>query len=65
MSARLQTMPKDELRRVLERADVPHDLINKTLNQLADPVDFDRDAAVLDEHGFNRTRLTDMLGGSP
>jgi hypothetical protein len=36
MSARLQTMPKDELRRVLERADVPHDLINETLNQLPD-----------------------------
>jgi hypothetical protein len=65
MSARLQTMPKDELRRVLERADVPHDLIEEVLDQLPDLVDFDRDAAVLDEHGFTRTRLTDMLGGSP
>jgi hypothetical protein len=37
----------------------------RPFDQLPDPVDFDRDAAVLDEHGFNRTRLTDMLGGSP
>jgi hypothetical protein len=65
MSARLQTMPKDELRRVLERADVPHDLINEILDQLPDPVDFDRNAAVLDRYGFTRTRLTDILGGSP
>jgi hypothetical protein len=58
-------MPKDELTRVLERADVPHDRIKEVLDQLPDPVDFDRDAAVLDRYGFTRTRLTDMIGGSP
>lgn len=61
----MRTMPKDELTRVLERAGVPHDLLKEALDQLPDPVDFDRDAAVLDRYGFTRTRVTDMMGGSP
>jgi hypothetical protein len=58
-------MPKDELTRVLKRAGVPHALLKEALDQLPDPVDFDRDAAVLDRYGFTRTRVTDMMGGSP
>lgn len=58
-------MPKAELTQVLERADLPSDVIEEVLGQLPDPVDFDRDAAVLDRYGLSRTRITDMLGGSP
>jgi hypothetical protein len=58
-------MPKAELTRVLERADLPHDLIEEVTEELPDPVAFDRDAAVLDRYGLTRTRLVDLLGGSP
>jgi hypothetical protein len=61
----MRTMPKDELTRVLERAGVPHAVLKEALDQLPDPVDFDRDAAVLDRYGLTRTRVTDMMGGSP
>jgi hypothetical protein len=58
-------MPKDELTRVLERAGVPRAVLKDALDQLPDPVDFDRDSAVLDRYGLTRTRVTDMMGGSP
>jgi hypothetical protein len=64
MNGRIQ-MPKAELTRVLERADLPHDLIEEVTGELPDLVDFDRDAAVLDRHGLTRDRLVDLLGGSP
>jgi hypothetical protein len=59
------TMSKTELRRVLKRAHLPHDLIGELLEDLPDQVDFDRDAAVFDRHGLTRSRVTDMMGGSP
>ena len=58
-------MPKAELTRVLERADVTHDLIEEVTGELPDPVDFDRDSAVFDRYGLTRDRLVDMMGGSP
>ena len=54
-----------ELAQVLERAGLPPDVIDEVLGQLPDPVDFRRDAAVLDRYGLSRTRVTDLLGGSP
>ena len=59
------TMPKAELAQVLERAGLPPDVIDEVLGELPDPVDFRRDAAVLDRYGLSRTRVTDLLGGSP
>jgi hypothetical protein len=64
MNGRIQ-MPKAELTRVLERADLPDDLIAEVTGELPDLVDFDRDAAVLDRYGLTRDRLVDMMGGSP
>jgi hypothetical protein len=64
MNGRIQ-MPKAELTRVLERADLPDDLIAEVTGELPDLVDFDRDAAVLERYGLTRTRLVDMMGGSP
>ena len=60
-----RVMPKDEVKRVLERAGLHHDLISEVLAELPDPVDVDRDAAVLDRHGITRSHLTNMMGGSP
>jgi hypothetical protein len=65
MNGRIQQMPKAELTRVLERADLPDDLIEEVTGELPDLVDFDRDAAVLDRYGLTRDRLVDMMGGSP
>jgi hypothetical protein len=64
MNGRIQ-MPKAELTRVLERADLPHDLIEEVTGELPDPVDLDRDAAVFDRYGLTRDRLVDLMGGSP
>jgi hypothetical protein len=64
MNGRIK-MPKAELTRVLERADLPDDLIAEVTGELPDLVDFDRDAAVLDRYGLTRDRLVDMMGGSP
>ena len=58
-------MPKAELTRVLERADLPHDLIKEVTGELPDPVDLDRDSSVLDRYGLTRARLVDIMGGSP
>jgi hypothetical protein len=64
MNGRIQ-MPKAELARVLERADLPHDLIQEVTGELPDPVDLDRDSSVLDRYGLTRARLVDIMGGSP
>jgi hypothetical protein len=58
-------MPKSEVERMLLRAGLSHDLVQDLLKDLPDPVDLDRDAAVMDRHGITRTQLTDMMGGSP
>jgi hypothetical protein len=65
MNDRTRTMSKAEVTRVLERADLPHDVIREILEELPDPVDLDRDTAVFDRHGLTPSRITDMLGGSP
>jgi hypothetical protein len=64
MNGRIQ-MPKAELARVLERADLPPDLIQEVTGELPDPVDLDRDSSVLDRYGLTRARLVDIMGGSP
>jgi hypothetical protein len=63
MNDRTRKMPKAEVTRVLERVGLPHDTIREILEELPDPVDLDRDAAVFDR--LTPSRVTDMLGGSP
>jgi hypothetical protein len=58
-------MQKAEVARVLQRAGLPHDLIDELVKELPDTVDLDRDAEVFDRHGLTHARLTDMMGGSP
>jgi hypothetical protein len=58
-------MSKAEFTRVLERVGLPPALIEELLKELPDPVDLDRDTAVLDRHGLNRGHLTNMMGGNP
>ena len=58
-------LSKPELERMLRRASLPHYLIQDLLKDLPNLIDCDRDAAVLDRHGISRTRLNDIMGGSP
>ena len=58
-------LPKNEVKRVLQRAGLPRDLIRDVLAELPDPVDYDRDGAVFDRYGITRSHLTNMMGGSP
>jgi antitoxin component of RelBE/YafQ-DinJ toxin-antitoxin module len=65
MNDRTRKTPKAEVTRVLERVGLPHDTIREILEELPDPVDLDRDAAVFDRYGLTHSRVMDMLGGSP
>ncbi|HEY3878462.1 MAG TPA: hypothetical protein VGM12_07660 [Trebonia sp.] len=59
-------MSKAEVARVLERVGLKHGQVEEILKELPhDPVDFDRDSAILDRHGLTRTHVTEMMGGSP
>jgi len=50
---------------VLQRAHLPHELIRDLLDELPDPVDFDRDADAFERRGITRNNITDLMGGSP
>jgi ribosomal protein S18 len=50
---------------VLRHVGYPAGQIDELMAQLADPVDFDRDAEILDRYLVDRSRLTDRIGGSP
>jgi hypothetical protein len=58
-------MPKAEAVRILRRAGVPPETIEALERELPDPVDPDRDAALLMRYGITRERLVDRMGGSP
>jgi hypothetical protein len=65
MVERLQTMAKTEVRKVLRRVGFPTQKVEELLAPLDDPIDFDRDRVLLEEHGVTREHLTEMMGGSP
>ena len=54
-----------EFARVLKRAGYPPDVIAEIAAQLADPIDVDRDAHVLDRYNLSRGRLMEVMGASP
>jgi hypothetical protein len=58
-------MSKASLAEVLHHVGYPEDKVSELLGQLEDPVDFDRDAEVLDQYRVDRGILTDRMGGSP
>jgi hypothetical protein len=58
-------MSKAETARILHRAGYPAEVVRELLDQLEDPVDFDRDDAVLARYQVDREHLTDLMGGSP
>ena len=54
-----------EFARVLKRAGYPPEVIEEIAAQLADPIDVDRDAHILDRYNLTRGRLMEVMGASP
>jgi hypothetical protein len=59
------TLSKAEATKVLRRVGFSEERIAGVLAELDDPIDLDRDAAVLEKNGINRDVLVDLMGGSP
>ena len=54
-----------EFARVLRRAGYQPEVIEEIAAQLADPIDVDRDAHILDRYNLTRGRLMQVMGASP
>jgi len=65
MVEREATISKAEATSVLRRVGFSQEKIAEFLSELGDPIDIDRDAAVLEKHGISRDMLVDLMGGSP
>lgn len=59
------TLSKAEANKVLLRVGFSEEEIVDLFSELEDPIDVDRDAAVLEKHGISRDILEDLMGGSP
>jgi hypothetical protein len=60
-----RTISKAESYLLLTRAGYSVEFIRGIHEQLADPIDLDRDAPTLLRYGIASDRLVDRLGGSP
>jgi hypothetical protein len=59
------TISKEEATKVLTRVGVPSEKIADIMSELEDPIDVDRDTAILEKYGISRDVLVDRMGGSP
>jgi hypothetical protein len=59
------TLSKAEANKVLLRVGFSQEKITNIFSELEDPIDFDRDVAVLEKYGITRDVLEDLMGGSP
>jgi hypothetical protein len=50
---------------LLRRVGYPPEVIDEITAQLADPIDVDRDAQILNRYNLTRGRLMDAMGASP
>jgi hypothetical protein len=60
-----ETLSKEEATSVLHRVGFSKEKIANILSELDDPIDVDRDAAVLEKYGISRDTLVNLMGGSP
>jgi hypothetical protein len=56
---------KAEVLKVLARARIPEETIAEISAKLPDPVDLDKQGALLQTYGITRDELISALGGSP
>jgi hypothetical protein len=59
------TMSKAEAAKALRRLGFTTPQIDELFSQLSDPIDIERDGALLQEHGITRGHLVDDMGASP
>jgi hypothetical protein len=59
------TISKAEATKVLRRVGVSKEKIADIMSELGDPIDVDRDSAILEKYGISRDVLVDRMGGSP
>jgi hypothetical protein len=59
------TISKAEATKVLRRVGVSKEKIADIMSELGDPIDIDRDTAILEKYGISRDVLVDRMGGSP
>jgi hypothetical protein len=59
------TISKAEATKVLRRVGVSKEKIADIMSELGDPIDIDRDTAILEKYGISREVLVDRMGGSP
>jgi hypothetical protein len=60
-----RTLSQAEGARVLRRAGCSQELIREIYDQLADPIDLDRDAPTLSRYGISREHLVELMGEGP
>jgi hypothetical protein len=60
-----RTISHAEFFQVMRRVGYRMDVIEEIAAQLADPIDVDRDAQVLERYGVTRGRLKEVMGASP
>jgi hypothetical protein len=65
MSTTNSTITKAEAFKVLRRVGIPAATLDRVRIELSDPIDLDRDSAVLGRYGITREHLIDRIGGSP
>jgi CBS-domain-containing membrane protein len=65
MAGHPTTLSKAEATKVLRRVGLSDEKIAEVLGELQDPIDIDRDVAVLERYGITRDALVDLMGGSP
>jgi hypothetical protein len=58
-------LPKAEAAKILRRAGYRSDQIDAIFSELPDPIDLDRDGAILQQRGVTRDHLVSLMGGSP
>lgn len=60
-----QVYSKAETIEFLRRFGIPQERIDALLDELADPIDLDRDRLVLERYGVTDSALREMMGSSP
>ena len=59
------TISQAEFASRMRRFGFPDEVVQEITAQLADPIDVDRDRAVLERYGVTAARLMERMGGSP
>ena len=65
MSSGPELRSHEQVAHMLRRAGYSEEFISEVLRKLPDPIDLQRDQAILARYDLNAERLMDQMGGSP